>query len=427
MCYKLPICNNPLNNRNELFNHINENKNLSVVKVETYKNILNFNCEQLTDKIKILHSHRNKRGITNGLGAILKTLTGNLDANDGRKYNELFEKINKNIYTLQNQNFEIVKLNKEMISRFNVQLNNVKHNEEVLKNQIIEIKDAIKNNNNWRIVTDIKDALNQLILLTINLKEMLSDIETSISFCGLNKIHSSIINMKTLRTIVNQNTELDFLEIVNLIKSHCRLRRDFIEYLIEIPMFDSKENVLLQITPIPIYHNNKLYILDENEMLIAKREDKLIIVERCVKNKNKYFCHTKNIKEQECVTNIVKTQKDTDCMYLEISNPLVILKIRNSNIAIIASNKNKTMKLTCANYVKTKNVIGVFKVKTDGNCSLNGQLLEISKYYNKKLIFKNVDIKMNKEQLTNKRLELKPISEQDIIIKELSAIENVNR
>ena len=145
-----------INNKNEIFNHMD--KNLTI-ELKTYINILKFNCELLSDKIKILTSHRSKRGIVNGLGTIVKTLTGNLDAEDGRKYDELFERINKNMNLLQSQNFETISLNKGMISKFNTQLENIKHNERILKNQIIEIKKAIESNNNWRMITESKDAL----------------------------------------------------------------------------------------------------------------------------------------------------------------------------------------------------------------------------------------------------------------------------
>ena len=412
-----------MSNKDDIFNHLNNNLTF---ELKTYINVLKFNCEQLTNKIKIITSHRNKRGIINGLGTIVKTLTGNLDANDGRKYEELFEKINKNIFKLQNQNFETVKLNKEMISKFNTQLQNVKHNEEILKNQIVEIKNSIKENNEWRIITESKDALTQLILLTLSLKEIISEIETSISFCGLNKIHSSIINLEMLREIVKQSTKLDFIEIANLVKSHCRLQKNAIEYLIEIPVYDIKENVLFQITPIPIYHNNKLFMIDENEELITKRENEFIIIERCVRNKNKYFCHTNKFRVQECVMNVFKAQNDSKCMFHEISNSLIIQKIRNSNIVIVASNINVTMNIICNDYDKTKVVLGVFKIKTEKNCSLNGQLLELTKYYNKELILENVEIKINKNQITNKILDLKPINKQELLIKELRTIDDVN-
>jgi len=48
---------------------------------------------------------------------------------------------------LQSQNFETINLNKRMISKFNTQLENIKQNERILRNQIIEIRNAIENNN----------------------------------------------------------------------------------------------------------------------------------------------------------------------------------------------------------------------------------------------------------------------------------------
>ena len=76
---------------NEILNHINK-YDYFANELKTYENILKFNCEQLSNKIKIITSHRNKRGIINGLGTIVKAITGNLDATVGSRYDELFEK-----------------------------------------------------------------------------------------------------------------------------------------------------------------------------------------------------------------------------------------------------------------------------------------------------------------------------------------------
>ena len=109
--YNLSTIKNEYNkifkHKNEILDHISKHKNLTN-ELKTYVNILQFNCEQLTNKIKIIASHKNKRGIIDGLGTIVKTITGNLDANDGRRYDELFDKINKNINILQIQNLDII-------------------------------------------------------------------------------------------------------------------------------------------------------------------------------------------------------------------------------------------------------------------------------------------------------------------------------
>ena len=189
----------------------NINKNITYVNsLKTYTNILEFNCVRLQDKMKIINTKRTKRGIINGLGTIIKTITGNLDSNEGRKYKQLFNKIDSNMQKLQKQKVENIRINKEMITKFNYQINNLKHNEEVLEIQINERKEIVKTIFNWRSVSEIKDTLNQLILLIINLIEIIAEIETSLTFCSLNKIQSSIIDMDTLRKIVNDTSELNF-------------------------------------------------------------------------------------------------------------------------------------------------------------------------------------------------------------------------
>ena len=97
--------------KNEILNHVNK-YDYFANELKTYENILKFNCEQLSNKIKIITSHRNKRGIINGLGTIVKAITGNLDATEGSRYDELFEKNKKNMHILQMQNLDTTKLNK---------------------------------------------------------------------------------------------------------------------------------------------------------------------------------------------------------------------------------------------------------------------------------------------------------------------------
>ena len=50
----------------------------------------------------------------------------------------------------------------------------------------------------------------------------------------------------------------------------------------------------------------------------------------------------------------------------------------------------------------------------------------MSKYFNKKVIFENVKVKLEENQLTNITSELKQICEQEIFVKELQTINNVS-
>jgi len=113
--------------------------------------------------------------------------------------------------------------------------------------------------------------------------EIISELETSLTFCSINKIHSSIIDFTTLKKIVKDNSELDFWEVSKLIKSHCRIKNNAIDYIIEVPVYTPIGENLIQITPIPIFIKNKMYMLDLSEELLIQKNNELIIAENCVK------------------------------------------------------------------------------------------------------------------------------------------------
>ena len=85
----------------------------------------------------------------------------------------------------------------------------------------------------------------------------------------------------------------------------------------------------------------------------------------------------------------------------------------------------QVIKITCNDYDKTKFIIGVFKLKTEKNCSINNHLLKLTKYYNKELIFEDVNIKLSKNKLTNKIMNFKQINEIDMVMKELRNIDDI--
>ena len=118
-----------------------------------------------------------------------------------------------------------------------------------------------------------------------------------------------------------------------LIKSHCRIKNNAIDYIIEVPVYTPIGENLIQI-PIPIFIKNKIYMLDLSEELLIQKNNELIIAQNCVKNKNNYFCKTLYTNAQNCISGIIKIQNNTSCNYHEILNPILVMKIKNSDLTI---------------------------------------------------------------------------------------------
>lgn len=82
--------------------------------------ILNMKIQQLEEKIDSLLPHvRNRRGLINGLGTILKSISGNLDDSDGQNIlAELSKSQNRTDILIEAQNKQTY-LNRDIIIRIN--------------------------------------------------------------------------------------------------------------------------------------------------------------------------------------------------------------------------------------------------------------------------------------------------------------------
>jgi len=86
-----------------------------------------------------------------------------------------------------------------------------------------------------------------------------------------------------LRKIVDSSSKLNFIEISKLINSYCRIKDNAIDYIIEIPLYTPIGGNLIQISSIPIFVKNQMYMLDANEELLIKKENELFIAENVLK------------------------------------------------------------------------------------------------------------------------------------------------
>ncbi|XP_043861999.1 uncharacterized protein LOC122756459 [Drosophila santomea] len=81
--------------------------------------ILEGKIAQLREKIEILTpSGKQKRGLVNGLGSIVKSITGNMDANDGQEIEEKIDTLKEKERNLTNALLDQEAFNNEIQIRF---------------------------------------------------------------------------------------------------------------------------------------------------------------------------------------------------------------------------------------------------------------------------------------------------------------------
>lgn len=401
-------------------------------ELETHQNILNFNFNRLMNKINIIFNHRNKRGAINGLGSIIKVISGNLDAADGERYEKLFKQIKQNENKLQNQNLENIRINKELTINFNKQLQNIKFNELNLKSKIEQIESFIKKQFEWQEIFSIKDVFNQIISISINLIEIIDEIETSLSFCNLNLIHSSIITPKDLFNITKQIFDESKLSFQNfwsfskLIQSHCKVSGDMIKYLLEIPLYSETNYDLYQLTAIPTIVENRIITLNIPQQLIYKENYKIYDINSCVFN-NGYYCKTNYIEKNECISQLFQNHLNTEkCHYHEIEKEFHMYQIEKSPYIIIVSPDIKLISIECPNYSRKINVKGIYKFNNKNDCRINDVCF--SRQINgQELIFENFEIgKLSNTINTTSIIKLNDIKEMNVKYKYVPVTQELN-
>lgn len=168
-----------------------ENNTELIDSLEITKNKLK---EASNNLFPLLPQRRTKRGLVNGLGTIIKSITGNLGANDAIKINNEIHKILSNENRLNIEKNQQSKLNRQMIDQFENIMNHINQQQQAITSYLIYVNENSRN----QIRADHKNLkcaqyLNQINYNIDLLTEHLSGILEAILLAKLNIISKLIL------------------------------------------------------------------------------------------------------------------------------------------------------------------------------------------------------------------------------------------
>lgn len=117
----------------ELKPHLN-NKTLSLF--DPHISHLDSKIINLVDKLKTFESHRSKRGLIDGLGSVIKSISGNLDYTDALKYDSAIRVLQSNDNTLELELNNHISLTKEWMSEHSSIVDSVVNNQRKITNTL---------------------------------------------------------------------------------------------------------------------------------------------------------------------------------------------------------------------------------------------------------------------------------------------------
>lgn len=292
---------------------------------------------------------RKKRGLINGLGTVVKFITGNLDDNDRKKYDKLIRKLTENNAQTNAQLNQEHRVLTNLIQKYNDTIDMLnKNNREIT----VKLRDYAKTASEPRSAKLRAIASQMLINANIILNQQ-REIETSLSFCKLGITHPSIIPLHAfeselvdiVRENVNNNIKLfnSTIEYELNSKVICSLYNEQIIYIIKIPVYLDKKLQLFLLQPVPIRRNNDFvtilpqskYVITDSNLNINYSTNQL-----CYKNNDRFYCTLELLspckRATNCSQNILKHNTLQGCQFtkIKISDPYYLIIPETGHVVI---------------------------------------------------------------------------------------------
>lgn len=179
--------------------------NQTFVLYELQINHLSYKLAKIRSQLKTLEPNRSKRGLVDGLGSVIKSITGNLDHTDAQTYNNAIRILENNNDKILSELNEHISLNKVWMSRYSDILSKIVSNQEkinstlglLLDEKATATNDLIRFAKFAQLLTIISDNTDDLFL-------EINRIEDTLAFIRASSTHHSMLSIDTLGNMTNR-------------------------------------------------------------------------------------------------------------------------------------------------------------------------------------------------------------------------------
>lgn len=329
------------------------------------------------DKLNhLIPNLRQKRGIIDGLGSLIKVITGNLDHTDAERYDKILNTLQQNQNKIIKNSNEEISLEENLIRKFNQTLFDVTKNQNLLE---IKLQNLTRSINQHTINIIQIELINHLQILN----SLLSDLENTITFARLEILSQSLLKPIEIFNILSKmHKDFDLSQMVlpldepnilnyyKIIKLYSYYSDYKLNFIISIPIVFHDIYTYYHLYSIPINNYTivprKRYFLSNNNQYIYS--DKL-----CINLNSIYYCNFNGYFENsksDCIYQIIHATIPTEkCNILSITIPTTIIeKITTSQYLIIFPKETK-IKLNCS-YENYQIFKGVYLFTIPKTCSI---------------------------------------------------------
>lgn len=345
--------------------------------------------DYLTDKLQNTFDHlqtfrikRTKRGLIDGLGSIIKSLTGNLDHTDAQRYNAAIKVLqmdeNKLITELNNH----ISLTKDWTVQYETIINNIAENQ----NRIETLLEKIRNSDMTRDNDLIKYAhLAQVFLVLGDNVDSVSNeiykLQDALALIKVKSMHHSILSVESIEKIISKLVklygkesilELDMREYYDIVKIGSFYSDNKLVIVYKFPILTPQDYNLFRLSIVPNAQNQIL--IPPYPLLAIHQKDAKYIMAECPKTSKGYLCEEESNFQsrtsEDCIQQLIITQQQEDkCQPITVQLQKAALEQLDDRHYTIYFPSDTKIHLSCGQDIY-KTLRGSYLVTIPHTCSM---------------------------------------------------------
>lgn len=338
---------------------------------------------------------RQKRGLINAAGSIIKAITGNLDQDDARKYDKTIHELSKKNTNLQKVIQHQTSLTISAINKFNESISKLSSNQLILRSKIMQIENMLKELNLKLIfnkgILFYHMIFTQLITAMNIISKIIENLENAITFAKLATLHPSIIEpedllfelqnlnkiLKTNKLPYEPNLEnIQLYEKLATVKAYQKNNK--LIFIIELPIVEIEHYYHYHLFSFPVENHNNIFqfVIPKTKFLFLNEHSYSLTNKECQEIiPGEFICHlpdSRPVNENApCEIQLIQFTKNySNCHpnYMMLKDEK-IQKIQHNQWIVILPEET-TITNYCNNGEEKSSLKGSYVIKIPEDCKI---------------------------------------------------------
>ena len=323
---------------------------------------------------------RSKRGLINGLGNIIKYITGNMDNTDQIRIEDSLKRLSESQSNIMRSFNQHLSLNKKAIQTVESNLKSLTENQQKIATAVTNLRNDTARVKN---IIDTQRVFGNLEMSIIQLQEIVDQIQLALTFANLNVLHPSIINndeaqfmLDTLSQIHDSNMfySNDHQSFLNTITISYYITGEHIVFALHVALLHPYTYQYYKLYSIPTTRNTT--IIPPTTYVAISGDFCEYISQPCKLINQNYYCPKEaisfNYQEEKCISHLLHIRENPLCTAVPVSiSQSIVEQITEAKYIIIAPNRIR-VKAKCKSE-EIKNLQGIFLVTVPFQCMLTAK------------------------------------------------------